>query len=198
MSENKNLKARLIIAIVLFVLAIIMLVLGLWAFFKGKEGSYGFLTVSTKDVDARITAQVTGSRTTDGEGYDTEKVLWDSDFEQEDNALASWKNIDFTFAGKDSILELTITVENRNTEYDVNALFTAKLGDTMLNETEQEIGDTNILASIVAPVTIGKAIDDTSPTIGTYKVILKIANTNKDVKDTELDVNLTLTNPSAE
>ena len=195
MSDNNKLKVKLIITIILFILAILMLILGICFAPVGNDRFKGYVNVTTEDISARVTAQVTGSKTTTGEGYDSERVLWDTSISGAESQPSEWKNIDFTFADKNAVIELTIIVENRKVGNRIDALMEVKLGDAVLDGVEKEIGDTNVVAYIVAPTTIANAIDETNFTRETFKVVMKIANKNKSVKATKLDVNLTLTDP---
>lgn len=195
MSDNNKLKVKLIITIILFILAILMLILGICFAPVGNDRFKGYVNVTTEDISARVTAQVTGSKTTTGEGYDSERVLWDTSISGAESQPSEWKNIDFTFADKNAVIELTIIVENRKVGNRIDALMEVKLGDAVLDGVEKEIGDTNVVAYIVAPTTIANAIDETNFTRETFKVVMKIANKNKSVKATQLDVNLTLTDP---
>jgi len=194
MSDKNKLRLKLIITIILFLLAILMLVLGVWAAQAGNGRFKGYVNITTEDVSARITAQVTGSRTATGDGYDSEKVLWDTSISGADSKPLDWKDIDFTFADKNSVIELTIKVENRKIANKIDALLSVKLGDDIVTETEQEIGETNVVAYLIAPTSIGNAIDENNYTSEEFKVYLKIADKNKSVKAERLEVLLTLTN----
>ena len=194
-SDNRKLKVKLIIAIILFLLAIIMLILGIWASQAGKDRFKGYVSVTTEDLSARVTARVTGTKKTTGAGYNSDKVLWDSSNEIEDAPLVSWRDIDFTFADKNSVIELTITIENRKVSEGIDVIFNAKLGENMITAEEKEIGQTNIKAYIISQSYIGIALDENTPTTATFKVVLKIADSNKSVDATELEVDITLTDP---
>lgn len=193
MSDDKKLKVKLIVAIILFLLAIAMLILGIWASQAGKDRFKGYVSVTAEDIDARITARVTGVKKTTGAGYNSDKVLWDSSNNLEDMPLVSWKDIEFNFADKNSVIELTIKVENRKVSEGIDVIFNAKLGETMLDAEEKEIGETNIKGYIISQSYIENALDEDTPTEAIFKVVLKIADSNKSVKATELEVDLTLT-----
>ena len=190
---NRKLTIKLIISILLFLLAIACLCLGIWASQAGNDRFRGDMNVTTSDIDASITAQVKGTKTVEGEGFATPRLIWDSFNSTDEIALATWKDIDFTFADKNSIVELNITVANRKVTTGINALFTARLGDTMLDGTEKVIGETNIIAYVVEQAYIPQASSPTEATIVTYQVFMKVADKNKSIKPIELDVGLVLT-----
>ena len=196
--KNNKLKIKLIITIILFILALAMLGVGIWASQAGKDKFAGDIHVSTKDIDARVTAKVNGVATKTGEGYATDKIIWDRDYQNSETPFSgSWENIDFTFENTSSVIELVITVENRKVDSQINALFTTTLGNITLDNDEKEIGNTNIVAYIEAPTIIEKAVDQANHTLGVFKVILKVADKNKSVQNTDLVVSLTLTDPNS-
>ena len=194
--DDKKLKNKLIIAVIIFFLAAIILGVSIWASQSGKNRFNADLNVSGRGINARISAKVTGSKNGTGEGYDYDKLLWDSGEEESDIPNIVWDDIDFTFTNKESVIELAVIVENRNTLNSIEVEYTAKIGEFEVTGEEQEIGNTNIKAYIVNPGSIDAAVDEMTPTVAVFKLILKVANGNFSIKSTDINVNLVLIDPT--
>ena len=191
---SKKLKIKLTITIILLILCLIMMGVGIWASQAGKNRFKGYVSISTLDIEGKVYAKINGVERTTGEGYESEKLLWDSATSDEFEPVTKWEDIDLTFADKNSVIEVVITVENHKVENGINVELTASLGNINLETTEKTIGDTNIVAYLVAPERVESAMDTMSPAKATYKVIMKVADKNISVKATELNVTLVLTN----
>lgn len=189
--KKSNLKLKLTIAIILLLIAFAMLGIGIWASQAGKDLFKGYIDIKTEDINGIISAKVSGTNN-EGEGFDKEKTLWDSDYNVEETV--DWENVNFSFENKDQPIEIFIYVTNRNTDDEILADFNVKLGDYFLSETEQVIGDTNIIGFIeYAPATVGKALSNEEYTKEFFKVVLKIDNTGKSVEPTDIEITLSLT-----
>ena len=195
---SRKLKIKLIITIILLILCLLMMGVGIWASQAGKDRFKGQVSISTLDIDGKVTAKINGVARTTGEGYESEKLLWDSENSKEFEPVTKWEDIDLTFADKNSTIEIVVTVENRKVGTGIQVALTASLGDINLETTEKVIGETNIIAYLVAPERVESAIDAMTPSVATYKVVMKVADRNFSVKATELNVSLVLTNPDGE
>lgn len=197
--KSSKLKIKLIITLILFILAIAMMVVGIWASQAGKDRWKADVTISTKDVDLKVSAYVTGATNTTDIGYSASNPKTLIDVTEDDDVVepADWSDINFTFANKNTAIELVIIVENRKLGGEVNALLEVSLGNYAITDVPTEIGNSNVIAYIVAPSKINGALEGVNQ-FEEFKVILEIADQNKDVKPTELNISLTLTDANQE
>lgn len=196
MDENKSkshLKLKIIITIITLLLIILLIGTGVWAYTASKNQFTGYIDVITDQLDARITARVTGVKNDYDIGYASEKVLWDSLNSSLENDSASWNDIDLTFASKSSTIVVAIKVINRKVGGEIIPTFSASLGGINITQEESVIGQTNVLAYIEGPQTVASAIDLETPTEAEFKVYLKVLDANRDVKPHDLEISLSLT-----
>lgn len=198
--KSSKLKIKFIITLILFILAIAMMGVGIWASQAGKGRWRADVIISTKDVDLKVSAYVTGATNTTDIGYSASNPKMLIDIEEDDEVVGpvDWSNINFTFASKDTAIELVIVVENRKVGGEVNSSLEVSLGDYNVTEDPTEIGNSNVIAHVIAPSKIGGAIDIGVHKIEEFRVILEIADQNKDVKPTELNISLTLIDANQE
>lgn len=197
MAEKRSkLKVKLIITIILFALAIAMMGIGIWASQAGKDRWKADLTISTEDVNIKVSSYVTGATNTTDIGYseNNQKVLIDVNENDDVIEPANWRDINFTFADKNTPIELIIVIENRKVDGEIDVLFEVNLGDYMVTDTPTEIGESNVIAHKEYVNRIMGATSASTPRTEIFKIVLEVAEPNKDVKPTELNISLTLTN----
>ena len=206
-----SLKVKLATTIAALCMVICLLTVGVWAATKTSVNVSGTVSFVAEDVNATISATVTGA--TGDEQNITNKVIATflgdevipegSDYyEYEDkdgNKTYDFKDLDF--ASKDSVIVITLTIKNDSTQRKLNVdSFTATLGtgtptkltaDVPAEDAKETFAGSNVVAWISQEAPTTKIAPEGTATVA---ISLRVANTNLKVNAAPFAATLQLSN----
>lgn len=181
-----KLKMRLVSVCVALVLAIGLLVVGVFAASQGTVGFNGSVSFVANDVYCKVNGEVSGAQ----ENVTLDEINFSATYEP-DEELDSWANNDLNFIDKNSVIKFETTIENLSTERELYVDITDNIEVTEnVDKVVKYEGGAYQLGEIktLAPST------GEGTSVKTFVIELTVENKNKAVKSAGYDYTITLDN----
>lgn len=175
---------KLTYALISFVLALGLLVVGVFASSMTKVNIHGTVSFVANDVYAKVTGTITGTFSSDD--VNLSELNFSSTKMPTDDELATWENKSLNFLKKDSVIKIEIVVQNLSNE---RSIYCSLKGDAGLKDNVNKVlknsGNNYQSESII----------EIKPTLSTtFAVEMNVYDTNYSIRNIAYDYVLTLNN----